>query len=73
VPTSKEHDADNDDDDNDDDMMTATARADDDDDDDDGACRGRARRQQSLGNNLRVMERAEGVPVGNNPSATISV
>jgi len=72
VPTSKEHDADNDDD-NDDDMMTATARADDDDDDDDGACRGRARRQQSLGNNLRVMERAEGVPVGNNPSATISV
>jgi hypothetical protein len=35
-------------------MMTATAMADDDDDDDDGACRGRARRQQSLGNNLRV-------------------
>jgi hypothetical protein len=31
---------------------------------------GRARRQQSLGNNL--LERAEGVPVGNSPSATIS-
>ena len=38
--------------------------------DDGGACRGRARRQQSLGNNL--LERAEGVPVGNSPSATIS-
>ena len=42
-----------------------------DDDDDGGACRGRARRQQSLGNNL--LERAEGVPVGNSPSATVSI